>query len=113
MADIGPGPLMCIKSVQCHGCGEGVTQGCMYQCEELIEPGFLATIILGPCGCGEFHPYVLVRGKDHAYCPNCFAPLGDPDAVIKETDEPADAKRVEDDCYDLPVQTPVKEPENV
>jgi hypothetical protein len=112
MPDLGPGPLMCIKSVACAGCGEGVNQGCMYQCEELVEPGFLMTIILGPCGCGEFHPYVALRGKSHAYCPNCFAPLGDPDAVIKETDEPSDAKRREDDCYDLP-KVPVKETENV
>lgn len=110
MSDIGPGPLICIQSISCEECGTGVSEGALYQCTELLQPTLFHILILGGCGCGEYdHPYVALAGHKHVYCPNCFVPLGDPDAVIKETDEPIDCKRVEDDCYDLPV----KETENV
>lgn len=111
MSDIGPGPLICLASKHCN-CGEGVTAGSLYQCTELTEAPFLYNLLWG-CGCGEEHPWVKLQGKTHIFCPGLFAPLGDPDAVIRETDEPSDAKRREDDCYDLPAQTPVKETENV
>lgn len=113
MSDIGPGPLMCVTTINCGSCGEGVSEGRLYQCTELFDPGILTMILHGPCGCGELHPYVLLANHHHAYCPFAFVPLGDPDAEIKETGEPQDAKRVEDDCYDLPAPLRVKEPSNV
>lgn len=114
MGDIGPGPLLCVQTTRCPGCGEGVTNGSLYQCIELVEPGFMVWLLYGPCGCGsETHLYVRLSGRTHVFCPRLFAPLGDPDAVIRETDEPQSTKRREDDGYDLPVQTPVKETENV
>lgn len=87
--DIGPGTLLiCVKSCHCANCGTGVDKGVMYTCEELIEPSFLYLIIYGHCTCGQDHPFIVVAGKSHAYCPTVFRPLNDPDAKIEETEEP-------------------------
>lgn len=86
--DIGPGPLMCISTITCQGCGKGVTSGRLYQCIGLYECDFFQFLAYGPCACGEIHPYVILQAHNHVYCPHAFAPIGDPDAEIKETDEP-------------------------
>lgn len=86
--DIGPGPLMCVLHATCT-CGQGVKPGCLYQCIEIVELTIMQQLIYGPCACEErWHPYVRLQGHKHIYCPTCFTPLGDPDAEIKETDEP-------------------------
>jgi hypothetical protein len=79
---------MCIRSIVCEGCGKGVTEGHLYQCTELHDITFMEVIMYGICACGALHPYVLLAGHVHMYCPECFVPLGDPEAEIKETAEP-------------------------
>lgn len=117
MADIGPGPLMCIKGTTCPGCGQGVREGVMYQCTRLHQLSFFEEILYGGCVCGEHHPWVGIAENNHVYCPGLFAPLGDPDAVIRETDEPSDTKRREDEGYGtnpaMPDIRKIKETENV
>lgn len=102
--DIGPGPLMCIKSDTCPSCGDSIAEGVLYQCTGLHEMTFFERVISGSCDCGKEHLWVLLLNKHHMYCPGLFAPLGDPDAEIRETDEP---KVV------APVLPKVKETENV
>lgn len=112
MADIGPGSLICIRAVTCTGCGAGIKEGILYQCIELHQLGFLETILYGGCECGEEHPWVVLQGHDHAYCPHCFVPLGDPDAVIKETSEPKEVKDARWFETDRTIRR-IKEPQNV
>lgn len=88
MADIGPGPVICIRSCACVGCGEGIAKGVLYQCIGLYELNFLQQILFGGCECGKEHPWVMLQSHNHAYCPSCFVPLGDPEAEIEETNEP-------------------------
>jgi hypothetical protein len=104
---------MCIKSVACHGCGEGVKSGTLYQCVAVHQLGFLESILFGGCECGEVdHPWIILQTHTHAYCPSCFSPLGDPDAVIKETDEPKEVKDVRWSEADHIIRR-IKEPQNV
>lgn len=112
MPDIGPGPLMCIRGTTCEGCGEGIKEGVLYQCIALHHLGFLEQIIFGGCVCGKEHPWVILQSHTHAYCPSCFGPLGDPDAVIKETDEPKEVKDVRWSEADRIIRR-IKEPQNV
>ena len=107
------GLVMCRKGGVC-ACGQHkVNTGQMYTCEGIFDPGLLIRIFHS-CDLDNCDGLMCaIQGLDHMFCWRRFSPLGDPDEEIKDTDEPSDAKRVEDDCYDLPVQTPVKEPENV
>lgn len=103
--DIGPGPLRCIEGIACNGCGESVTTGALYHCEELQEASWLILAVFGPCDCGQDHPDIILRGKKHSYCPRRFVPLNDPDATIAETSEPTSTK--------IHPMHRVKEPQNV
>lgn len=100
---IGPGSeILCIRSCAWSGCGEGVSSGQRYVCEDLIQPSFLQEILFGPCSCGEAgHAFICVQHKRHAFCPSVFVPLGDPDAV-KETDEPIETKKKKNLRLDRP-----------
>jgi hypothetical protein len=110
MSDIGPGPVLCIKGAEC-GCGENVREGTMYQCEGLHDLPFIMAILYR-CPCGDDHLWVRLQGKTHIWCPTLFGPLGDPDAVIKETDEPKEVKDVRWSEADRVIHR-IKETENV
>lgn len=107
------GLVVCRHGGSCS-CGlHRVKTGVIYKCDGIYDPGIIVRLFHN-CDVPNCDGLIAtVVDIDHCFCWRRFSPLGDPDEQIEETDEPCNLKQVEDDSHDVPIQTPVKEPENV